>query len=57
VDSLSSSFVWPLAARNIYLLVYLGLVAAPILRAASADRSSAESGAIAAISIPKNQAM
>jgi hypothetical protein len=57
VDSLSGSFVWPLAARNIYLLVYLGLVAAPILRAASAARSSAESGAIAAISIPKNQAM
>jgi hypothetical protein len=33
VDSLSGNFVWPLAARNAYLLVYLWLVAAPILRA------------------------
>lgn len=32
VESLESSFVWPLAARNAYLLVYLWLVAAPILR-------------------------
>ncbi|HEY6672956.1 MAG TPA: glycosyltransferase family 87 protein [Solirubrobacterales bacterium] len=33
VDALSGSFVWPVAARNVYLLLYLGLVAAPILRA------------------------
>jgi uncharacterized membrane protein YuzA (DUF378 family) len=33
VDALSGSFVWPMAARNVYLLLYLGLVAAPILRA------------------------
>jgi Glycosyltransferase family 87 len=32
VDSLSGSFVWPLAIRNALLLVYLALVAAPILR-------------------------
>jgi Glycosyltransferase family 87 len=32
VDGLSGSFVWPVAARNLYLLVYLWLVAAPILR-------------------------
>jgi hypothetical protein len=33
VDALTGSFVWPVAARNVYLLLYLGLVAAPILRA------------------------
>jgi hypothetical protein len=38
VDSLSSSFVWPLAARNGYLVVYLWLVAAPIVRAGGAGR-------------------
>ncbi len=32
VDSLSGGFVWPLAARNALLLVYLCLVAVPILR-------------------------
>ena len=32
VDALSGSFVWPVAARNLYLLVYLWMVAAPILR-------------------------
>jgi hypothetical protein len=32
VDGLTGSFVWPLAARNLCLLVYLGVVAAPILR-------------------------
>jgi hypothetical protein len=32
VDALSGNFVWPVAARNLYLLVYLWLVAAPILR-------------------------
>jgi Glycosyltransferase family 87 len=38
VDSLSGSFVWPLAIRNVLLLVYLALVAAPILRTESAGR-------------------
>jgi hypothetical protein len=32
VDSLSGDFVWPLAVRNAFLLVYLWLVAAPIIR-------------------------
>jgi len=32
VDGLDGNFVWPVAARNLYLLVYLWLVAAPILR-------------------------
>jgi Glycosyltransferase family 87 len=32
VDALTGSFVWPVAARNLYLLVYLWMVAAPILR-------------------------
>jgi hypothetical protein len=32
VDSLSGSFVWPLAIRNVLLLVYLALVAAAIVR-------------------------
>jgi glycosyl transferase family 87 len=32
VDALDGKFVWPLAARNLYLLVYLWLVCAPILR-------------------------
>ena len=32
VDGLTGSFVWPIAARNLYLLVYLWMVAAPILR-------------------------
>jgi hypothetical protein len=31
VDTLAGNFVWPVAARNLYLLVYLWLVAAPIL--------------------------
>jgi hypothetical protein len=31
VEALTGSFVWPLAARNALLLVYLALVAAPIL--------------------------
>jgi hypothetical protein len=38
VDSLAGDFVWPLAVRNVLLLVYLALVAAPILRPASASR-------------------
>ena len=32
VDALTGSFVWPLAVRNVLLLVYLALVAGPILR-------------------------
>jgi hypothetical protein len=32
VDGLDGSFVWPVAARNLYLLVYLWFVTAPILR-------------------------
>jgi Glycosyltransferase family 87 len=39
VDALSGAFVWPLAARNVYLLVYLALVATPILRPRTADRA------------------
>src|SRR5213078_3187789 len=35
VDGLTGNFVWPLAARNVYLLIYLWLVAAPILRVGS----------------------
>jgi Glycosyltransferase family 87 len=67
VDALSGSFVWPVAARNVLLLVYLALVAAPIVRPASSgrpitetgagERSSAVAGAVAAITIPKNQGM
>jgi hypothetical protein len=33
VDALKASFVWPLAARNVYLLIYLWIVCEPILRA------------------------
>jgi Glycosyltransferase family 87 len=32
VEALSGSFVWPLAARNVYLLIYLWIVCEPILR-------------------------
>jgi hypothetical protein len=35
VDGLTGTFVWPVAARNALLLVFLALVAAPILRSAS----------------------
>ncbi len=49
VDALSGGFVWPVAARNLYLLVYLWLVAAPILREgrtpAEAPRAEAYAGA------------
>jgi Glycosyltransferase family 87 len=49
VDSLAGDFVWPVAARNLYLLLYLWLVAAPILRAwrepADAGRPEAYAGA------------
>jgi hypothetical protein len=52
VDALTGSFVWPVAARNVYLLLYLGLVAAPILRAgqrpaeARAAHAYAEAGGV-----------
>jgi len=36
VDTLAGSFVWPVAIRNALLLVYLALVAAPIVRSAGA---------------------
>jgi glycosyl transferase family 87 len=36
VDNLGGSFVWPLAVRNVLLLVYLALVAGPILRTRAA---------------------
>jgi Glycosyltransferase family 87 len=49
VDALSGGFVWPVAARNLYLLVYLWLVATPILREgrspAEAPRAEAYAGA------------
>ena len=32
VDALNGNFVWPLAARNLLLIVYLVMVAAPIVR-------------------------
>jgi Glycosyltransferase family 87 len=69
VDSLDSSFVWPVAVRNGFLLVYLLLVASPILRggggamvgmrSAGASRRvpSVVSTALAAISMPKNHGM
>jgi hypothetical protein len=38
VDALTGSFVWPLAVRNVLLLVYLALVAGPILRAGAVRR-------------------
>ena len=49
VDSLSGGFVWPLAARNAMLLVYLCLVAAPILweRREPAHAPSKEAYAVA----------
>ena len=70
VDLLDSSFVWPVATRNVFLLVYLWLVASPVLRggggATIGTRStgpsrrrlpSVVSTALAAISMPKNQGM
>ena len=69
VDSLDPSFVWPVAARNGFLLVYLGLVASPILRdgglltrsrletTTGRRTGSLASTAIAAIAMPKNQGM
>jgi hypothetical protein len=40
VDSLSGGFVWPLAARNLTLLLYLYLVCRPILgRQAKSERA------------------
>jgi hypothetical protein len=48
VDALSGSFVWPVAARNVYLLLYLGLVAAPILRAGQRPAEARRAQAYAA---------
>jgi hypothetical protein len=42
VDALSGSFVWPLAVRNVLLLAYLALVAAPILRAQRSTASPSD---------------
>jgi Glycosyltransferase family 87 len=43
VDSLAGSFVWPLAVRNALLLVYLAMVASPILsKPAEASRGREE---------------
>ena len=39
VDSLSGAFVWPLAARNLTLLVYLWLVCRPVLEGEASRRS------------------
>jgi len=52
VDSLRASFVWPLAARNVYLLVYLWLVAAPIVRAGHEAERSPARGAYAGAGTP-----
>jgi glycosyl transferase family 87 len=40
VDALTGAFVWPLAARNVYLLVYLWIVCEPILRGARVGGSA-----------------
>jgi Glycosyltransferase family 87 len=43
VDALTGSFVWPLAIRNVLLLVYLALVAVPIVsRRTEASRGRGE---------------
>jgi hypothetical protein len=45
VIDLSGNFVWPVAARNLWLLVYLILICGPIL---AAGRSvAAETGSVA----------
>jgi hypothetical protein len=41
VDGLGADFVWSIAVRNLYLLLYLYLVCAPILRSASEDADEA----------------
>ncbi len=50
VASLSGGFVWPLAGRNALLLVYLCLVAAPILRERSEPAQAPSTEAYAAAS-------
>ncbi len=40
VDSLNGSFVWPLAARNLALLVYLWLVLSPVFELSGDSRSA-----------------
>jgi hypothetical protein len=44
VDGLTGDFVWPLVIRNVLLLVYLGLVAAPILRTERSPASPSDRG-------------
>ena len=44
VDALSGSFVWPLAVRNVLLLTYLVLVAAPIVRDGRKTASPSDRG-------------
>jgi hypothetical protein len=41
VSELSGNFVWPVAARNFWLLVYLILVCGPILAAGRRDPAEA----------------
>ena len=41
VSELSGNFVWPVAARNLWLLVYLILVCGPILAEGSSDPAKA----------------
>ena len=48
VDTLSGAFVWPLAARNLTLLVYLWLVCRPVLEGEAAGARQPALGAAAA---------
>jgi len=48
VDTLSGAFVWPLAARNLTLLVYLWLVCRPVLEGEAADARQPALGTAAA---------
>jgi hypothetical protein len=44
LGALSGNFVWPVAARNVFLLVYLVVVAAPIVRAGRRTASPSARG-------------
>jgi hypothetical protein len=64
VDGLGAGFVWPVAGKNLYLLVYVVLVCGPILRAWLSGPepwpgwlTRRPDAARAAISGPKNQGM
>jgi Glycosyltransferase family 87 len=48
VDGLTGDFVWPLVIRNVLLLFYLGLVAAPIVRVDRSTASPSDRGLVAA---------